>query len=273
MSHAQCQELKDMLDQSPSELGFAGGCWNSGMISILIEQEFGVKYSVKYIPELMKRLGYSWQKARFEAALADAQKRAEWLSVKWPEILAKARKSKSYLLFEDESSFTLWGSLSYTWSRKGVQPVLKTAGKRKSYKMFGLIDYFSGKFFYQGTEGKLNSDSYIDFLKHVKSKTRKPLTIVHDCAGYHTSSEVTDFIDTEPRITAFRLPAFSPDFNPIEKLWKKVKAIATHMVYCADFDDLVIRVESAMDYFSKNPEEILKNFGKFKKMELSSRAA
>jgi len=243
------------------------------MIRVLIEREFGINYSIKYIPELMKRLGYSWQKARFEAALADANQRAKWMSETWPKILAHAKKLGAYLLFEDETSFALWGSLSYTWSRKGQQPIVKTSGMRKSYKMFGMIDYFTGKLFYQGVEGKLNSDSYIDFLRSVKTKTRKHLMIIHDNAKYHISAEVEEFLDEEPRITAYQLPPYSPDFNPIEKLWKKAKQLATHLIYFEDFDELFIRVESTMDFFSRNVDEVLKSFQSFRKLELLSAKA
>lgn len=34
------------------------------------------------------------------------------------------------------------------------------------------------------------------------------------------------------------LPTFSPDFNPIEKLWKNTKRDATHLKYFKTFDEL-----------------------------------
>ncbi len=59
--------------------------------------------------------------------------------------LAKAKNA--YILFGDEDSFPQWGTLTYTWARRGEQPLIKTSGIRKGYKVFGLIDYFSGYFF------------------------------------------------------------------------------------------------------------------------------
>jgi hypothetical protein len=67
-------------------------------------------------------------------------------------------------LFGDEASFAQWGSLSYTWAPQGQQPEVPTSGKRKAYKVFGLIDYFSGRFFYKAHTGRFNSDSYAAFL-------------------------------------------------------------------------------------------------------------
>ena len=39
------------------------------------------------------------------------------------------------------------------------------------------------------------------------------------------------------RLTIEQLPAYSPDFNPIEQLWKKVKKEATHLKYFPEFPD------------------------------------
>ena len=36
--------------------------------------------------------------------------------------------------------------MTHTWARRGQQPKVPTSGKRKGYKVLGLIDYFSGRF-------------------------------------------------------------------------------------------------------------------------------
>ena len=53
-----------------------------------------------------------------------------------------------------------------------------------------------------------------------------------------------------------QLPAYSPDFNPIEPLWKKVKKEATHLKYFPEFTDLQDEVDSALLHFAQTPHEI-----------------
>jgi len=63
------------------------------MIQELIYQKFGVLYSVKYLSELLKNLGFSYQKARFAVGGKDPEnilKRKTWLWHTWPEIVKKA---------------------------------------------------------------------------------------------------------------------------------------------------------------------------------------
>ena len=76
------------------------------------------------------------------------------------------------ILFEDEASFAQWGSLSYTWARRGRQSEGPTSGKRKGHKVYGAIEYVTGRLFYQGIEGRFNSESYQAFLPMIMRQSR-----------------------------------------------------------------------------------------------------
>ena len=266
LTKKQRKRLASLIDLGPEACGFTSNCWRSPMIQELIFQEFGVFFSIRYISELLKNMGFSFQKARFIAAKQDETARREWLENEWPSILKEAQEKKAYLLFGDESSFLQWGSLSYTWSRIGHQPIVKTSGSRKSYKVFGLIDYFTGKLFAKGHLGKLNSESYIDFLTEVLSKTRKHIILIQDGAPYHKGSKIAEFFEkNKNRLTVYCLPTYSPDFNPIEGLWKKIKQMGTHLKYFPTFDSLVERVEEMLIEFKNASDEILALFGFYAK--------
>ena len=112
-------------------------------------------------------------------------------------------------------------------------------GKRKGYKVFGLIDYFTGHFFYQGQDGRLNSAAYITFLTRVLAQTTQPIILIQDRAKYHTSAETKAFFAQQTaRLQIVQLPTYSPDYNPIEKLWKKIKQQDTHLHYFPTFEAL-----------------------------------
>jgi transposase len=160
LTKTQRKELAGWLESGPQAAGYASGCWSAVMIQDLIARRFGVLYHPHYICTLLDNLGFSYQKARFVSDHLDEVKRLEWRHTKWPRVLRQARQRQALLLFGDEASFAQWGSLSYTWARKGQQPEVPTSGKRHAYKVFGLIDYFSGRFFYKGHTGRFNSESY-----------------------------------------------------------------------------------------------------------------
>jgi transposase len=250
--------LATLIDEGPIKAGFSSACWRSPMIQQLIYDRFGVFYNVFYIAQLLKNLGFSYQKAAFVSDHLDAGHRHAWCTTTWPQILQLATERKALLLFGDEASFPQWGTLSYTWARRGHQPLVKTAGKRKGYKVFGLIEYFTGRFFYQGQEGRLNSEAYSAFLTRVLDRVTQPIILIQDGARYHTSVAMQRFFaqHTE-RLTVFQLPSYSPDYNPIEKLWKKVKKEGTHLQYFPTFAALTEKVEHALLTFANTPAEIL----------------
>lgn len=268
LTKTQRKQLDQLICQGPEKSGFPGACWRSPMIQWLIYEKFGIEYSVYYIPQLLKNMGFSYQKAKFVADHKDPEKRKEWLEQKWPEILKLAEKKNAYILFGDEASFPQWGSLSYTWAKRGKQPFVKTSGKRRGYKVFGLIDYFSGRFFCKGHEkGRLNSASYESFLTEVLSKTRKHIILIQDGARYHTSKAMKKFFAKRAnRITVYDLPSYSPDYNPIEKLWKKIKEKEIHLHYFPTFDSLKNKVEEALLHFKDLKNEVLSLFGFYNKL-------
>jgi transposase len=260
----QKKRVVELLEAGPQVVGCETACWTSVVLRVLIWREFGVLYNRQYVCTLLHNLGFSFQKARFVSDHLDAAKRLAWLQDTWPAIIRAAKRCKGLILFEDEASFAQWGSLSYPWARRGHQPEVPTSGKRKGYKVFGAIEYFSGRLFSQGIEGRFNSENYQAFLQLIMAQTTEHLFLIHDGARYHTSASTTAFLVAhQARITAYPLPSYSPDYNPIEYLWKKTKQRAVHNKYFKEFAELTISVEKALAYFATHPDTVLGRFGRY----------
>ena len=260
----QKKRLVELIEAGPLVVGCETACWNSVLIRVLIWREFGVLYNRHYVCTMRHNLGFSFQKARFVSDHLDAVKRRAWLEEKWPAIFRAAKRCKGLILFEDEASFAQWGSLSYTWARRGHQPEVPTSGKRKGYKVFGAIEYCSGRLFSQGIEGRFNSETYQAFLQRIMEQTTEHLFLIHDGARYHTSASTQAFLATHrERITEHPLPSYSPDYNPIEYLWKKTKQRATHNKYFQEFLALTVAVDKALAYFAMHPDTVLGLFGRY----------
>lgn len=264
LTQSQRKELADLIDAGPEAAGYASACWTTPMIQDLILNRFGVEYHPHYIAELLAQLGFSFQKGRFVSDHLDEAARLTWEQQTWPEILRQAKQKRALILFGDEASFAQWGSLSYTWARKGHQPLVKTSGRRKGYKVFGLIDYFSGRLFWKGQTERFTAESYSTFLREVLTQTEQHIFLIQDGAKYHTSQATREFFAAHTdRLTLYQLPSYSPDFNPIEYLWKKVKKLATHLKYFATFEALVAKVDESLRQLASLPTEILALMGRY----------
>ena len=241
------------------------------MIQDLIFKRFGQFYCVHYISQLLRNLGFSYQKARFTSDHHDPEKRKEWLRCTWTQILKLAKEKNALILFGDEASFPQWGTLTYTWAPRGEQPTVPTCGIRKSYKVFGLIDYFSGRFFAKGHVERINSGSYEAFLSDVIKTTDHHLIIIQDGARYHTSKAMASFFAANAdRLTVFQLPSYSPDYNPIEKLWKEIKKEGVHLHYFPTFESLLSKVDTILEAFKMTPAKVLSLFGLYQELQAAA---
>jgi transposase len=262
LTKTQKRRLVDLVKAGPQAAGYPTGCWNACLIQEVIQREFGVAYNVHYVAALLKNLGFSFQKARFVSDHLDEARRVAWLTHTWPAWRQRAAAAGGLLLFGDEASFAQWGSLGYTWAPVGEQPVVPTTGKRKAYKVFGLIDFFTGRLFYQGHTGRFNGTSYVAFLTTVLAQTTQPVFLVQDGAPYHRAAPVQRFFEAQAdRLWVTQLPSYSPDYNPIEFLWRATKRQATHNRYFPEFDTLIGSVEEALAAFAQQPERVKALFG------------
>ena len=263
LTPSQKRRLCEMLEAGPLAAGYPSGCWSTLFLQDLIQREFGHLYNHHYLATLLRNLGFSYQKARFVSDHLDPERRRHWRQETWPAILAEARRRDALVLFGDEASFAQWGSLAYTWARRGHQPTVATCGKRKALKVFGLIDYFSGRFFWQQQTARFTADAYRSFLEAVLAQTDRPILLLQDGAAYHRAAALTPFFAAHAaRLTVYHLPGYSPDYNPIEHLWKNLKKRSTHLRYFPTFEELTTAVEEGLSFYQQHPAAVLAAVGK-----------
>jgi transposase len=70
---------------------------------------------------------------------------------------------------------------------------------------------------------------FLDFLKHLVAGRRRKIFLIIDNGPCHNHDAVGKerLTDNRHRIELFRLPPYSPEFNPIEGVWKATKKTTT----------------------------------------------
>ena len=92
-----------------------------------------------------------------------------------------------------------------------------------SINVIGVVDAISKKILFQYNTSYVNALELCKFLNYIKVQLPdKPIRIVLDNARYQHCILVTD-LAKELNITLLFLPAYSPNLNIIERLWKFVK--------------------------------------------------
>ena len=83
----------------------------------------------------------------------------------------------------------------------------------------------------------------------------KELTIIWDGAPYHRSEAVKKAAK-ELNITLQLLPAYSPDFMPVEHLWQWLREDVTYRACYKDECDLIKHVRLFENHINSNPSEV-----------------
>ena len=101
-----------------------------------------------------------------------------------------------------------------------------------------------------------------------------PIILIQDGAKYHTSQATREFFQRhQDHLIVYQLPSYSPDYNPIEYLWKKVKTKATHNRYFAEFAKLIRSVEEALTILATQADEIKRLMGVYTKLMVEPQCA
>lgn len=83
----------------------------------------------------------------------------------------------------------------------------------------------NGETAYTTYSGGTTGDKFVEYLKEVLIPTlNKGDVIIMDNMRSHHVKAVKDVVEKAGMVLLY-LPPYSPDFNPIEKMWSKIKAI------------------------------------------------
>ena len=140
----------------------------------------------------------------------------------WKEVLPKI--DVNHLVFLDESGVNINLTRSYGRSigkKRVVEKVPLKRSKRRSIVGAIRID---GTIRYRSFQGSINGKRFLEYLKVTLLPSIKPLDIViMDNLNVHKVKGVEELILSVGAIPLY-LPAYSPDLNPIELMWSKVKS-------------------------------------------------
>jgi len=123
------------------------------------------------------------------------------------------------LYFQDESRFGLMTKQKRVLVSKGIKPIGKYQHSYKWLWLWGCFSPINGQSFYWETP-IVSNDIFESFLKDFSNQTPKELKImIMDNAGFHACQNIY----VPKNIKLIRIPPYSPELNPAEKVWQWMK--------------------------------------------------
>ena len=149
----------------------------------------------------------------------------------------------------DEVHFQQHGSRCVMWVPPEVKdPILLHHPTRKSVGYFGAVRLRDGKFVASREQGKFNGETFLVFIKHlvrVSKVSGRRVVVVVDNATYHHARLHKEW--RKEHSACFELdflPPYSPELNPIERVWKLTRRLCTHNRYFSTLDEITSAVEN-----------------------------
>ncbi len=127
-------------------------------------------------------------------------------------------------------------------------PVLLHEPTRRSIKYFGAVRLRDGRFVYRREEGSFDAVTCEAFLRQLHQATRRShrrTVVIADNASYHHASLHRPWRERHSRRFAlYFLPPYSPELNPIERVWKLTRRRRLHNRHFPLLEDVTSAVES-----------------------------
>jgi transposase len=131
------------------------------------------------------------------------------------------------------------------------EPVLMHHPTRASIGYYGAVRLRDGKFVYKSEREKFNGESFFSFLKYlrrVSSHSGRKVILINDNARYHHAKLHKPWRDKcSEKFEIMFLPPYSPDLNPIERVWKLTRRLAVHNRYFPSLESISDAIEPVFD--------------------------
>ena len=224
LSGGQMRRLYTLVTGAdPRQLEFEFALWTREMVRELIRREFRVSLSAVSVGRLLRTLGLSPQRPLWRAWQADPDAVARWRDEEFPAIRKQAKAEGATIYFGDEAGIRSDYHAGTTWAPVGQTPVVKATGARHSLNMISAVTA-QGLLRFSTFTGGFTAARFIEFCKKLLADAASPVYLVVDGHPAHRAKAVKGFVDsTDGRLKLFVLPAYSPQLNPDEWVWKNVK--------------------------------------------------
>ena len=249
------EEIERLLEGNPTEEGENATRWTTDRIAEHLERELDVDVHPETVRDALDRLEYSWTRPRRELPPTDPEAYRKRLAA-IVEAVAEADEETSVLV-EDETILKRFPPLRRMWQPVGEQQAVRVPEENDDFTLYGSLDLTSGHTYIEAFE-KGRSDYTIEYLESLLEETAGKVLLIWDQASWHTSGQVTEWLDGTDRIETYLLPVRSPEANPMEDLWRELKE---QVAACLE-RSLDALLESCREYFDAlSPEQSLRTAG------------
>jgi len=253
----QEEEVQRLIaDKTPDQLKLKFALWTREAVARLIEERYGVVYSLQSLSVILKRWGFTPQrplKRAYEQRPAEVQR---WMRETYPSLKARAKAEDAEIWWADETAAKPEAHVRRSFAPKGKTPVVRQPAKRFHSSIISAINN-QGKMQWMALKEALNVDTFLRFLKQLIKNRKRKIFLIVDNLRVHHAKRVKEWLqENKHRIEVHYLPSYSPELNPDEYLNNDLKQNLSRQGVPSNPSQLEDRVSSLMKLLKKRPKKI-----------------
>jgi transposase len=215
-------------------------------ICAYVHNKYGISYSRPGMTAWLHANGFSYKSPKGTPAKANPEKQAAF--IKMYEKLLNTTPEDEPIEFGDGVHPSMATKVSCGWIRKGQNKPIATTASRTRMNLFGSLNLETMSVTI-GEYETIDSTSMVSHFKRLKEKypKAKRIHLILDQGPYNKSFETREAA-IKYGIKIHYLPPYSPNLNPIERLWKVMNERVRNNVF---FKSAVEFKEAIRHFFEK----------------------
>jgi putative transposase len=222
----------------PRDFGFLRSRWCCGTLALLLMSRYQLEVSPETIRRWLHRGNLVYRRPRPTVGPRDEQRQARLASLRQ---LVAGLPADETAVWEDEVDINTNPEIGRMWMFRGQQATVPTPGTNQKRYVAGSIHWRTGTVF--ATEGPHRDEKlFLAHLEELRWRLRRyrKIHVICDCAPFHVSNAVQEYLAKyRDRIELEMLPPYSPDANPMERVWWLLREHVTRNHRCRDQGELL----------------------------------
>ncbi|HJZ53779.1 MAG TPA: IS630 family transposase [Gemmataceae bacterium] len=241
-----------VLTLSPVAFRFARSRWSCEAVAVVLRDDARVRVGRETVRRWLRSAGLVWRRPRPTIRPKDPDRGKKLAALR---ALLHGLPADETAVFMDEVDVNLNPKVGCLWMRRGQQAAVETPGTNEKRYLAGSIHWRTGRVIL--TKGRVKEGRGAAlFLRHLDDLRRafrhyKVIHVICDNAGFHKpdrSKAVKKYLgEWSGRVVVHYLPTYSPDCNPVERVWWRLHEAVTRNHRCRTMDELL---DLTFDWFA-----------------------
>jgi transposase len=241
-----------VLTLAPADFRFARSRWSCEAAAVVLREDFRVRVGRETVRLWLRSAGLVWRRPRPTIRPKDPHREAKLLKLR---ALLRGLPPGETAVFMDEVDVNLNPKVGCMWMRRGQQATVETPGTNEKRYLAGSIHWRTGRVILTDGLPKEGRSAAL-FLRHLDDLRRalrryKVIHVICDNAGFHKpdkSKAVKAYLaEWSGRVVLHYLPTYSPDCNPVERVWWRLHEAVTRNHRCRSMNELL---DLTFDWFA-----------------------